>query len=318
MELRQLAAIVALADHGTFSAAADALGTVQSNVSTHVARLERELGAPLFDRSRGALTEEGVAAVARARRVLAEIESLTADVSAVRNVLSGQVRLGIIGTTARWLSPMLMQTISQRHPGVQIGVVEGSSAELSARVLAGRLDLAVSTLPAADDDLSGEALFDEDLVLVVARHDPLANRELIDLAELHAIPLLLPMPGTAFRRELDTLLGTGRPGGRSLTAKAELDGVRLIASLTFEGHGPAILPATAIPEYLADRWVPVSLRGLPRRKVGIITRRRGLLSAPARAMRQLLREALETQLDGSGRPGVYQPERGKGPSTVTG
>jgi DNA-binding transcriptional LysR family regulator len=318
MELRQLAAIVALADHGTFSAAADALGTVQSNVSTHVARLERELGAPLFDRSRGALTEEGVAAVARARRVLAEIESLTADVSAVRDVLSGQVRLGIIGTTARWLSPMLMQTISERHPGVHIGVVEGSSAELSARVLAGRLDLAVSTLPAADDDLAGEALFDEDLVLVVARHDPLAERELVDLAELRAIPLLLPMPGTAFRHELDTLLGTGRPGSRSLTAKAELDGVRLIASLTFEGHGPAILPATAIPEYLADRWVPVSLRGLPRRKVGIITRRRGLLSAPARAVRQLLREALEAQLDGSGRPGVYHPEPGKGPSTVGG
>ena len=318
MELRQLAAIVALADHGTFSAAADALGTVQSNVSTHVARLERELGAPLFDRSRGALTEEGVAAVARARRVLAEIESLTADVSAVRNVLSGRVRLGIIGTTARWLSPMLMQSISERHPGVHIGVVEGSSAELSARVLAGRLDLAVSTLPVADDDLAGEALFEEDLVLVVARDDPLAGRELIDLADLRGLPLLLPMPGTAFRRELDTLLGTGRPGGQTLTAKAELDGVRLIASLTFDGHGPAILPATAIPEYLADRWVPVSLRGLPRRRVGIITRRRGLLSAPARAVRSLLHQAIDDQLNQPGHPGVYRPEAARSTSTVNG
>src|SRR5579875_1061744 len=105
MEFRQLAAILALAEHGTFSAAADALGTVQSNVSTHIARLERELGTPLFDRSRGTLTEEGQAVVARAQRVVAELDALVSDVAAVRNVVTGTVRLGIIGTTARWLAP---------------------------------------------------------------------------------------------------------------------------------------------------------------------------------------------------------------------
>lgn len=307
MELRQLAAIVALADEGTFSAAADALGTVQSNVSTHVARLERELGAPLFDRSRGALTQEGVAAVARARRVLAEIESLVADVSAVRNVLTGTVRLGMIGTTARWLAPLVMDAMGRRHPGVTLGVVEGSSAELAARVVAGRLDLAVSPLPAGDDELGGEPLFEEDLVLVVTRQDPLAARDLIDIDELRSIPLLLPMPGTAFRQELEAALGPGRHGAVGLQAKAELDGVRLIASLTFDGHGPAILPATAVPAFLRDRWASVRLRGLPRRQVGILTRRRGLLSAPARAVRDLLPELVAAEVADSGRPGVYTP-----------
>ena len=59
MDLRQLAALAAIADHGSFSAAAKALFTVQSNVSAHVARLERELGVTLVDRSRGCLTDEG-------------------------------------------------------------------------------------------------------------------------------------------------------------------------------------------------------------------------------------------------------------------
>src|SRR5258708_39078279 len=68
MDLRQLAALVAVAETGTFSAAADVLHTVQSNVSTHVARLERELGVTLVDRAAGRLTEEGEAVVARARR----------------------------------------------------------------------------------------------------------------------------------------------------------------------------------------------------------------------------------------------------------
>lgn len=307
MELRQLAAILAVADHGTFSGAADALGTVQSNVSTHVARLERELGAPLFDRARGVLTQEGEAAVARARRVLAEIDALVSDVAAVRNVFTGNVRLGMIGTTARWLAPKMLQVVAERHPGVHLGVVEGSSAELTERLLAGRLDLAVTVVPVADADVAGQRLFDEDVVLVVERSHPLAERDAVDPAELRQLPLLLPMPGTPFRAELDDAFGKGRPGP-GLLAKAELDGVRLIASLTFDGHGPALLPATAVPDFLRDRWVRVAVKGLPRRKVGVVTRRRGLLSAPARAVRQLLLEIVGAHVGQADGGGLYPPE----------
>ena len=73
MDLRQLASLVAVAETGTFSAAATNLHTVQSNVSTHVARLERELGVTLVDRSAGRLTGEGEVVVARARRIQAEL-----------------------------------------------------------------------------------------------------------------------------------------------------------------------------------------------------------------------------------------------------
>ena len=74
MDVRQLSALVAIADHGTFSAAARALFTVQSNISAHVARLEKELGVTLVDRSQGGLTEEGARVVERARRILNEID----------------------------------------------------------------------------------------------------------------------------------------------------------------------------------------------------------------------------------------------------
>src|SRR5690242_3637308 len=103
MDLRQLAAVVAVADHRSFSAAARALHTVQSNVSTHIARLERELGVLLVDRTTGQLTEEGAAVVERARRVQGELEALVADVAAVNSEVTGVARIGVIGTTARWL-----------------------------------------------------------------------------------------------------------------------------------------------------------------------------------------------------------------------
>ena len=113
MDLRQLAAIAAVADAGSFSAAARRLHTVQSNVSTHVARLERELGAVLVDRTTGTMTAEGEVVVDRARRVQHEIESLRADVASMLHDVSGPVRLGCIG-------PAEGQAIHHRlHPALE-------------------------------------------------------------------------------------------------------------------------------------------------------------------------------------------------------
>src|SRR4051812_49752479 len=105
MDLRQLAALVAVAETGTFSAAADVLHTVQSNVSAHVARLERELGVTLVDRAAGRLTEEGEAVVARSRRVFFELEALAADVVSLTTHVTRTARLRMIRTARRWLVP---------------------------------------------------------------------------------------------------------------------------------------------------------------------------------------------------------------------
>ncbi|HZU79000.1 MAG TPA: LysR family transcriptional regulator, partial [Acidimicrobiales bacterium] len=167
MELRHLQALVAVAEHGSFSSAADALGTVQSNVSSHVARLERELGATLVDRSAGRLTPEGEVVVARAYRVVGELEALTADLGALREEVAGFVRAGMIGTTARWLVPLLLAELQLRHPKLRLMVAEGTNTLLEPQLAAGRLDIAVVTLPLAGRDLVFEPLFEEDLVLVV-------------------------------------------------------------------------------------------------------------------------------------------------------
>lgn len=302
MDLRQLNALVAVADHGTFSAAADALHTVQSNVSTHVARLERELGATLVDRSAGRLTEEGEAVVARARRVAAELDALVADVAAFRADVSGSVRIGIIGTTARWLVPPLLTAMAERHPGVHLVIVEATSTSLEPQLASGSLDLAVVNLPLPAPDLFAQPLFDEDLVLVVPEDHPLAGRKKVALRDLTALGLLLPPPGTAFRTEVDA---AATAAGVELQPGAELDGVRLIASLAIEGYGPAILPASAVPGGLRGRGgrVPLPIGDLPRRQVGLAQRRRGLLSAPARALLSVLCEVVDEAV--AGQAGIH-------------
>jgi DNA-binding transcriptional LysR family regulator len=289
MDLRQLSALVAVADHGTFSAAADALATVQSNVSTHIRRLERELGATLVDRHGGRLTEEGTAVVERARRVQAELDALVSDVAALQHDVSGRVRAGIIGTTARWLVPLMIEAMAERHPRVQLEIVDATSTSLEPQLLSGRLELLVVNLPMPSPDIVSEPLFDEDLLLFLPSTHPLAGRDVVELAEVADLPLFLPPPGTAFRELVDR---AAVAEGVTLTARAELDGIRLIASMAINGHGAAIVPASAIPPDLQALTKPVVVKSLPRREVGVALRRRALPSAPARVFLEVLRDLI--------------------------
>ncbi len=290
MDLRQLAAVVAVADHGTFSAAARALHTVQSNVSTHVARLERELGASLVDRPSGTLTEAGELVVARARRVQAELEALAADVASAVDQVSGGVRLGVIGTTGRWLVPELLRSMAEAHPRVDVVVVDATTTSLLPQLVQGRLDLAVVALPLDDTDVEAEPLFEEDRILVVPEGHPWFDAARVTVAELAEHPLLVEPQGTAFR---DRLEADAAAAGVSLTAQAEVDGMRLLATLAFEGFGPAVLPATAVaPGMDVGAWRRVPVEGLTPRAVGVAVRRRALLSAPSRAVRDVLRRVV--------------------------
>ncbi len=300
MELRQLQALIAIADHGSFSSAAAALHTVQSNVSSHIARLERELGVQLVDRHAGRLTEEGLAVLERARRVSAELEAAVADVAAFRHEITGTARIGMIGTTARWLAPLLLERMATVHPKVRLLIGDGTSATLEPLLVAGSIDAAVVNLPQSSPDLAVRPLFDEDLVLVVPDGHHLAGRDSVTMGQLGGIDLLLPAPGTSFRKEIDQ---AGQAAGVTLTPRAELDGVRLIASLTLRGYGPAILPATGAAEGRGVHQIRVS--GLPRRTVGLALRRRGRPSAPARALLEVLDRVVAANLEPG--HGLHQP-----------
>jgi LysR family hydrogen peroxide-inducible transcriptional activator len=287
MDLRQLAALTAVADAGSFSAAARRLHTVQSNVSTHVARLERELGATLVDRSSGTLTDEGEAVVARARRIAHEIESLRADVASLRHEVSGSVRLGCIGSVSRWLAPRLLDLLAERHPQVQVVIVDATTTSLVPQVLSETLDLAVINLPVSTGELATEPLFDEDRIVLAPLGHPLAGHDRVALADLAGHALLLEPRGTAFRDELDD---EAARIGVTMRPQAEIDGIRLLTSLAFEGFGAAVVPATAVRPYFDTACRRVNVDGLTPRSVGLAVPRHGRLSAPARAVRTAVRD----------------------------
>lgn len=300
MDLRQLAALVGVAETGSFSAAARAMHTVQSNVSTHIARLERELGVSLVDRATGSLTPEGQVVVRRARHIQVELDALVADVAAVRDEVAGQVRVGCIGTVGRWLVPLVLERVTQDHPKIQVVVVDATTSSLVPQLLADHLDLAIVNLPVNDPEVLTEQLFDEDRIVIAPTGHPLAGRGRVSLHDLGDHDLLLEPKGTSFRDELDA---EAAAAGVVLRPRAEVDGLRLIATLAFQGFGAAVVPATAAPQWLEGAWERVAVEGLAQRSVGLARRRRGLLSAPARALRESIQSTV--QLEAGTMEGVH-------------
>jgi len=289
MDLRQLQSLLAVADHQSFSAAARALHTVQSNVSTHVARLEKELEFRLIERGSGTLTVEGRIVADRARRILAELRSIEDDLNSIRDEVTGSVRLGVIGTTARWLTPPLLTAMVEQHPLVDMMVTEATTTSLIPMVLADELDLAVVNLPVDDSDIETAVLFSEDHIVVAPLHHPLAAYTTVTLNELSQHKVLIPPRGTAFR---DSIEADTEAAGVELKVLAEVDGLRLLTSLAFQGFGPAIVPTGATPQWLHGDWRRVAVEGLSSRLVGIAHPKRTTPSAPSRAVVDMIRDVI--------------------------
>jgi DNA-binding transcriptional LysR family regulator len=218
--------------------------------------------------------------------------------------VSGSVRVGVIGTTARWLVPRLMETMTLRHPKVHVVVVDATTSSLLPQLEVGRIDLAVVNLPVLDIDLVAEPLFEEDHLLVAPPDHPLHGLETVKLSDLAGVPLLLEPQGTGFRDHLD---GQAAQVGVTLVPQAEVDGMNLLASLAFGGVGACILPASAAPGDEHPDW-RTALEGIERRAVGLARRRKGLLSAPARALRDAISGAVASSPFEPGIHPILAPE----------
>jgi len=291
VEIRQLEALVGIADHGTFSSAAEALGTVQSNISNRIARLEHELGSELIDRASGALTESGVIVAERARRVLAEVSAIASDVSELNADIHGKVSLGMIGTAGRWIVPMLLEAQRATYPHIALRITEGTNSVIEPQLVNGQNDIAVLAWPVLAPELTEIDLFSEDLVLIVDKQHPLAALSSVSFATLANYELLLPFPGTPIRREIDD---SAHAQGIELKPVIELDGLRTIASMTFDGHGPSILPATMLSPHLRERFTAVPIEHIAKRRVSLVSRRFGFPAAPVRAIHALLIDVVKS------------------------
>jgi LysR family hydrogen peroxide-inducible transcriptional activator len=293
MDLRQLEALLAVAESGSFTAAADQLHTVQSNVSEHVRQLEAELGVQLLVRGRRATvpTEFGVRVIERARAVRSEIEALHKDLSMLQGLETGHATLGVVGTVSRLLVPMVVAEMRIHAPGVSLRLTEGASERLAAEVADRQLASAVVTEPVSDTILHVDHLHDEDLVaLVPARLHP-SLKEPIPLSVLARETLILPPDGNPLRDEVESAARAERVEFR---VPIEVEGIRLIADLVAAGVGVSILPETAVAhDHVGVRQMRIAR--MPPRRLALVTARGVQLSLADQAVHEAVRRIVRDE-----------------------
>jgi acetyl-CoA carboxylase carboxyltransferase component len=195
--------------------------------------------------------------------------------------------------------PPLLSSLSRHHPDVRTTIVEGATSSLLLRLANGEIDAAIVHLPIADTTLDVRELFAEELFLVAPTQHVLAKHTSITLEELAEHPIMLAPRGTAQRRIVDRAAANH---GVALQSLAEIDGVRLMASLVFEGFGAAIVPASAVPGWLQGNFVRIPIEEMPRRVVGWVQRPR---PRPNRATLAVRERAIDTvQRHAPRQPGI--------------
>ncbi len=179
IDLKALRALVAVADQGSFRAAAKALGYTQSAISHQIGVLERALEAPLFTRPGGrgaiALTAAGDVAYRRARRVLGEVETLGADVAAISRGERQTLRIGVFQTATTELLPGALRTLREQRPDVEVALTEAQdNPRAFDRLVAGQLDLAFLVNPEPDARIRSIPLLEDPWVILTRRDSELA------------------------------------------------------------------------------------------------------------------------------------------------
>jgi DNA-binding transcriptional LysR family regulator len=196
VELRELRALVAVADRGSFRDGAASLGYTQSAVSHQIAELERTAATRLFTRPGGrgriALTAAGEAAYRHARRALAEVDALDAALAATRRGERAIVRVGVFQTAAAELLPTALRLLREEWPGIEVVLSQTDEDPRTVDWIAqGRLDLALAINQQPDDRIEVIPLFEDPWVILTRRDSDLAAQDrpsfdLLDGADLVA------------------------------------------------------------------------------------------------------------------------------------
>ncbi|HTZ55514.1 MAG TPA: LysR family transcriptional regulator [Candidatus Acidoferrum sp.] len=246
MELRQLRSAVTIARRLSFTAAADELTVAQPALSQQIAALERELGVRLFDRTnrRVALTDAGRAFVARAERIIGDVDAASQEMSAYAGGLRGRVVLGTYQSFAEYTLPKLLGRFHAEHPGIEVALREGMADALLAALHGGTLDVFVGDVAASN--LAGHAiriepLYEDELVIAVAARHRLATRATVRIDELRDEPFVIFRPGSTMTHRLNRL---ARDAGFAPRVAFESEDSLTVRSLVAEGLGIALYPRT--------------------------------------------------------------------------
>ncbi len=295
--LRQLQYLKLLAEHRSFSRAAEAAHVTQPTLSAGVQELEKILGAPVVDRGRAGviLTAAGEEAVARAEAILAQAEDLVQAARGAGQPLAGRFRLGVIPTIAPFLLPRALPALRQRFPKLRLFLREDLTSRLIAQLKAGALDAALIAMPYDMTGLAWADVAEDELLVAFPANHPLTAERRVTAERLEAEDLILLEDGHCLREHALAACGLAptRPRDRSGDEAAfAATSLPTLVQMVGSGLGVSFLPAMAVDAGLADA-AAVSVRPLaaehPSRQIVVAWRAGSSRAAEGRLLAETLR-----------------------------
>ncbi len=293
MNLHQLRIFSTVARLASFSRAAETLHISQPSVSIQVADLERSLGVELFEQlgKRIYLTDAGRVLENYAQRILTLVEEAQEAVAEVTELHRGRLAVGASTTPGTYILPKVLGRYEERFPKITVTLEIASTRRIQERLLRSEIDIGVVGWVASAQHFVIEPLLDDDLVVVVSAHHPLAASPGIPVAALADHRLILRERGSGTREAIEAAV---RSVELDLTPAMELGSVEAIKEVVAAGLGVTILSRLAVAsETAAGRLAVVPLTDLPlKRAFSIIYHRDKRLSPAIQVFLEMLRTSV--------------------------
>ncbi|MBI1362963.1 MAG: LysR family transcriptional regulator [Proteobacteria bacterium] len=243
---RQLQYFVALVDHRSFSAAAEASAITQPNMSHQIKQLEEALGFSLIERQRKhfLVTPEGQEVYTRARQMLTLRQELTDFAHTVGKPLEGRLNVGVIPTIGPYLLPQVVAAVRKDYPHLQLALTEAKTHELLDMVAEGKLDIAFLALPVdGTDGMRTLAVAEEPFMVALPNGHALLKKSGLTVEDILGERLLLLADGHCLRdHALEVCHRAGKvPGNVDFSATS----LETLKQMVAQGAGITLLPACA-------------------------------------------------------------------------
>jgi DNA-binding transcriptional LysR family regulator len=288
MELMQLEMFVAVVEEHSVRGAAERVFRTQPAVSIAVRKLEEEMNAPLFDRSKRyeyRLTQVGETLYGYATRLLSLRNQAVSAVADLSNLRSGRLRVGANESISMHLLPQLTEAFLKRYSSVRIELRCDSSAHLVAELKDRRLDLALLSFAPEEAELESQFLVRDELVLITNPKHPFASRGSVHIRDLGEQPVIVMDVSSAWHQKMvDTFIQFKAP----LHLTVENAPIETIKKMVAIGLGVGFVPLMCVrEEKLRAELAVVEIEGFHQERSLYVVRRRAVQSHAAKAFVQV-------------------------------
>lgn len=296
LSLQQLRAFGLTVRYGKLTSVAQSMGISQPTVTFHLAKLEQELGMPLFiSNARRAwhLTEFGQSLYQYAERMIALEDEILSLTTRTTQLQQGKIRMGSTHTPATYLFPKVFAAFKSRYPGIEISLDVAPAHVLLPKLINYNLDICfINHYPSSENDLAAQAVLEDDFVLIAHPDSPAAALHTLDPADFEDLHMIMHETSSMSRRVIDAWFQEHQIQPRILM---DVSGTETMKQMVKQNLGVAIVSALSCQEEIATRTlISHKLPGFTARRTVYLTHRKDVqLTNAQEAFLHVLRQATQ-------------------------